>query len=86
MNISIEKISNGFVISIGNKKTFCDVPEAVCGVLAEWALQVCENGEQEGGAQVSLKSYIDQMKIIEQEQAMIPPSGRLYDPTGKLLR
>lgn len=43
MNINIEKISNGFILALGDKRIFCDVPEAVCGELAQWALAECEN-------------------------------------------
>lgn len=43
MNVDIEKISNGFVLTLNGKRIFCDVPEAVCGELAQWALAECEN-------------------------------------------
>lgn len=47
MNISIEKISNGFILTLNDKRIFCDVPEAVCGELAQWALAECENLKEE---------------------------------------
>jgi hypothetical protein len=42
MNVSIEKITNGFVVTIDGVKTFCDVPEAICGLTSEWVLKECE--------------------------------------------
>jgi hypothetical protein len=42
MNLNIEKITNGYIVSLDEKKTFCDVPEAICGVTAEWVLAECK--------------------------------------------
>ena len=39
MEIKIIKIENGYLISIGNKTTFCDVPEAICGITSEWVFE-----------------------------------------------
>lgn len=70
MNINIEKISNGYVITIGSKKTFCDVPEAICGTLAEWALEECKRLDAGGdaGAQVALKQIAEYMKLVDQQE------------------
>jgi hypothetical protein len=46
MNINIEKIENGFVVTIGSKKTFCDCAEAICGVTSQWVLDECDRLEK----------------------------------------
>lgn len=46
MNINIEKIANGYVITIDGTRTFCDVPEAICGITSEWVLKECERLEK----------------------------------------
>jgi hypothetical protein len=46
MNVTIEKITNGYVVSIDGKKTFCDVPEAICGLTSEWVLAECQRLEK----------------------------------------
>lgn len=46
MNVHIEKISNGFILTLDGKRIFCDVPEAVCGELAQWALAECESAKE----------------------------------------
>ena len=72
MNVNIEKISNGFVVTIGSTKTFCDVPEAVCGELAKWALKECERLEKEGNPKKSglldTQKYMSQIAQIHQDQ------------------
>jgi hypothetical protein len=42
MNITIEKLTNGYVVTINGKRTFCDVPEAICGMTSEAVLAECE--------------------------------------------
>lgn len=42
MNINIEKITNGYVLTVDGVKTFCDVPEAICGTMAELILKHCK--------------------------------------------
>jgi hypothetical protein len=42
MNLNIEKITNGYLVTIDGKKTFYDVPEAICGATAEWVLAECK--------------------------------------------
>lgn len=74
MNIDIEKIENGFVVTIGSVKTFADVPEAVCGILAEWALKLCENMEKGNPTAnqlhelTALKQYTDMVRQMEETQ------------------
>jgi hypothetical protein len=50
VNVSIEKISNGYVITIDGKKTFCDVPEAICGLTSEAVLAECTRLDYAGDA------------------------------------
>jgi hypothetical protein len=45
MNLNIEKITNGYLVTIDGKKTFYDVPEAICGATAEWVLAECKRLE-----------------------------------------
>jgi hypothetical protein len=47
MNLNIEKISNGYLVTLDGKKTFYDVPEAICGATAEWVLAECKRLEAE---------------------------------------
>lgn len=66
ISVSIEKISNGFVITIDGKKTFCDVPEAICGELAQWALKTCEDLQPEKNS--DSEDYMKLMKQLAQAQ------------------
>jgi hypothetical protein len=66
MNINIEKISNGFVLTLGGKRVFCDVPEAVCGELAQWALAECENATE--STEDKVKSAMELMYRQSQSQ------------------
>lgn len=77
MNVSIEKIENGFIVTLGSKKTFCDVPEAVCGVLAEWALKMCENIDAENDRAQFLERMAQQQQLAHQmysQQTAAAPS------------
>ena len=42
MNVNIEKITNGYILTVDDVKTFCDVPEAICGTMAELILKHCK--------------------------------------------
>lgn len=74
MNVHIEKISNGFILTIGIKRVFCDVPEAVCGELAQWALAECENtiSTSEAALKVAVDTAHSQLaSAAKQQQAWI---------------
>lgn len=78
INVSIEKISNGFVITIDGKKTFCDVPEAICGELAQWALKTCENLKELKSKKSAVDELYEYQKLMAQleqaqKQAQINP-------------
>lgn len=51
MNVTIEKITNGFVVTVDGKKTFCDVPEAICGLTSEAVLAECARLEKGGASE-----------------------------------
>lgn len=90
MNIQIEQISNGFIVLLGNKKIFCDVPEAVCGVLAEWALAECENSKEaaklvsQGDFAAAMQHYQQQLELERAlKQTTTTTTGTPYIGTPK---
>ena len=76
MNISIEKISNGFVLTLGGKRGFCDVPEARCGELAQWALAECENATEstEDRMEAALELMYRQQEAAQRQASPVPPN------------
>lgn len=66
MNIVIEKISNGYILTLNGLKTFCDVPEAICGLTSEWVLAECRKLEQPR-AGVDSSEYAKHMEIALQQ-------------------
>jgi hypothetical protein len=66
MNINIEKITNGFVVTIDGTKTFCDVPEAICGLTSEWVLKYCDELEKPKKAKLALSQYAIQKALAQQ--------------------
>jgi hypothetical protein len=63
MKLDIRKITNGFVVSIDGVETFCDIPEAICGHVAEWVQERCRNLESKtsyAGADAAMKSQLAQ--------------------------
>lgn len=50
MNVNIEKITNGYILTVDGAKTFCDVPEAICGTMAELILKHCKELETKPSA------------------------------------
>jgi len=87
-NINLEKISNGFVLTIGSKKIFCDVPEAVCGAMAEWVLEECKNAEEGDQTVLMTKAFEQAMRLQEQlepqrQTTFNPPWAATCDGSGK---
>lgn len=76
MNIDIEKISNGFVLTLNGKRIFCDVPEAVCGELAQWALAECENATETTADKVksALELMMWQKEAAQRQASPVPPN------------
>jgi hypothetical protein len=68
VNVSIEKISNGYVVTIDGKKTFCDVPAAICGLTSEAVLETCTRLDNKtdyvGDAAKVLLKQIDSKRLI----------------------
>jgi hypothetical protein len=80
MNINIEKIENGYIITIDGKKTFCDVPEAICGVTSEWVLEECKR--LEGGKTTKLvdAQYLKERIEMTRRQQGLSNSPSFYQP------
>ena len=80
MNLNIEKITNGYLVTINGKKTFYDVPEAICGATAEWVLAECKRQDE-------APKYADIRKAVaaaamgmgQMYGAKSPPNGDLSD-------
>jgi hypothetical protein len=65
MDISIRKITNGYILQIGSKQTFYDIPEAICGGMAEWVLETCKNldaKKDDGGDVAAYKNLLKEWK------------------------
>jgi hypothetical protein len=80
MNINIEKISNGYVATIDGKKTFFDVPEAICGATAEWVLEECKALEADPSVDISnALKFMAQQQVVgqaAQQQGILPSLRR----------
>lgn len=70
MNINIEKIDNGFLVSIGGKRTFCSEAMGICGLLAEWAQAEVERLEKTPSAGEQLSEAMARI----QAQMMAAPA------------
>lgn len=81
MNVNLEKIENGIVVTIGAKRVFCSTAESVCGLLAEWAMNECErlhegrstdDGLIAGAAQAKYTASMDEAMRLARAQLMRP--------------
>lgn len=46
MNLEIEKIENGFIVTMGHKKHHATCAEEICGLTSQWVLDTCESLER----------------------------------------
>ena len=42
MNLEIEKIENGFIVTMGLKRHHATCAEEICGLTSQWVLDTCE--------------------------------------------
>lgn len=95
MNTNIEKIDNGYVVSINGKKTFCSTPESICGLLAEWALEECKRvdaGGNEAEDFAAFQARYAQTQLLKSQAhaqltgaaSPVSPSSSLGSLTAKL--
>lgn len=76
MNVDIRKISNGYILKLGDKETFCDVPEAICGLMAEWIMEECKLLETKRTADVTAEVQ----KALAQAMVSDPSKGASLFP------
>lgn len=61
----IRKIANGYILRINGQETFCDVPEAICGLTSQWVLDACEQADKpRPDMSAELAKAIAQMDVI----------------------
>lgn len=82
MKIEIEKLTNGYVVSIDGKRTFCDVPEAICGLTSEAVLAECTRLERKPSKAAAMKAALAQARQYRQQREDI---ARLMRPTEVML-
>lgn len=82
MNLDIKKISNGYVVSLDGKETFFDIPEAICGHVAEWIQDYCKHLDAKPSAGMSAElakamQQLAQAQIVGQPAKPPPWTAKL---------
>jgi hypothetical protein len=86
VSLNIEKIDNGFVVSVGGVKTFCSTGESICGLLAEWTLKACEELEKPqtySDAALGIAQAQQRQQIMQQIEQLRARGLLLEDPEIK---
>lgn len=83
MNVNIEKITNGYLVTIDGVKTFHDVPEAICGQFAELILEHCKRLDARGTGEAEMAKQI--LRDIQHNKTVFaqpnPPWAGIADLT-----
>ena len=75
MEIKIEKIENGFLVTLGNRRMHATCGEEICGLTSQWVLDECEQLDKVPAGNTKYGDIADRLRAAVL-QAPADPSKR----------